>query len=123
MNHYNMHGQFRKEYKKTGPKYQLMNIMDYIYFFYQKCIYKFFTKKEYILYSPQVQYRDCNQCIKTHQHIWPYSGPVVLSLFAQRRGCFIGLLCHLNSLHIANIYSLYGVSCLLIGYAEDKAPW
>ena len=28
-------------------------------------------------------------------------------------------LCHLNSLHLANIYSLYGVSCFFITYAED----
>jgi len=28
-------------------------------------------------------------------------------------------LCHLNSLHLANIYRLYGVSCLFISYAED----
>ena len=27
-------------------------------------------------------------------------------------------LCHLNSLHLADIYSLYGVSCLFISYAE-----
>jgi len=25
---------------------------------------------------------------------------------------------HLNSLHLTNIYSLYGVSCLFINYAE-----
>jgi len=28
-------------------------------------------------------------------------------------------LCHLNSLHLANIYKLYGVRCLIISYAEE----